>query len=55
MIVPENKDVFRNHLLVLFLDVELAGIFSSHLSGLKKKKFSLLGTLPHIMNNEALL
>lgn len=33
MIVPKNKDVFRNHLLVLFLDIEVAGIFSSHLSG----------------------
>lgn len=53
MIVPKNKDVFRNHLLVLFLDIEVAGIFSSHLSGLNF--FSLLGTLPHIMNNEALL
>lgn len=39
MSVPENKDVFRNHLLVLFLDIEVAGIFSSHLSGLKKKSF----------------
>lgn len=56
MIIPENKVVFRNHLNFLFLYVEEAGIFSSHLSGLKKKKkFSLLGTLPHIMNNEALL
>lgn len=37
MILPENKDLFRGHLLVLFLDIEVSGIFSFHLSGLKKK------------------
>lgn len=41
MIIPENKVVFRNHLNFLVLDIEEAGIFSSHLSGLKKKKVFL--------------
>ena len=36
MILPENNDLFGGHLLALFLDIEVAGIFSSHLSGFKK-------------------
>lgn len=51
VIFPDNKDLFGGHLLVLFLDIEMADIFSSHLSGLEKK-FPSPGTLPHIINNK---
>ena len=56
MILPEIKDLFGGYLLVLFLDTKVASIFCSQPSGLKKRKsFPHLGTLPHVVNNEALL
>lgn len=48
MILLGNKDLFGSHFLVLFLDVEVAGIFSPPLTGLTIN-------FPHIINSEALL
>ena len=52
-ILLEIKDLFWGYLLVLFLDIKVAGIFCSQPSGLKKKSFPHLGTLPHMAYNEA--
>ena len=41
-ILLEIKDLFWGYLLVLFLDIKVAGIFCSQPSGLKKKKFPSL-------------